>query len=70
METLTNINCPFEKKDKYGIMRLCNRICVKVEAGSKGEVWCRSCKLKFNFEVDSQNHYRPIVKVQHENTAK
>ncbi len=67
-DELISINCPFSKLGKDGLLYSCNRVCVKVEPGSKGEVWCRSCKLKFNFEVDSQSRYKPIIKVQREDS--
>lgn len=62
---LISVNCPFNKRTANGIALVpCDRVCVKVYPGSAGEVWCRSCKLKFNFEVDAQSNYKTKVVAQ------
>jgi len=64
---LTDIKCPFKKRSKSsGMLYTCNRVCVKVYPGSAGEVWCRSCKLTFAFEVDGQSQVRTLINVQRE----
>lgn len=62
---LVEINCPFKKRTSRGnVIYDCNRVCIKVYPGSSGEAYCRSCKLTFEFEVDSQSNYKPRVVVQ------
>lgn len=62
---LITVNCPFQKVTSKGnTLYNCNRVCVKVYPGSSGEAYCRSCKLEFSFEVDSQSNYKPKVVVQ------
>lgn len=51
---LLEIRCPGQTTDKHGKLVKCNKLCVKVYPGSSGEIQCRSCKLRFNFYVDSQ----------------
>lgn len=52
---LLEVRCPGQvlDKSKNELMK-CNKLCVKVCAGSSGEIQCRHCKLKFRFYVDSQ----------------
>lgn len=40
--------------------RLCDKLCVRVAPGSKGEVYCMSCKKHFEFEIASQDQQRAI----------
>lgn len=64
-EFLFQIRCPFEKKStKDGKLYACNRVCVEVNAGSSGRARCRSCGLRFMFEVDSQAVLSRGVKVK------
>lgn len=59
------IRCPFKKKGKHtNKLYVCNRVCVKVDPGSAGEAYCKSCKLSFEFEVDSQAHMTTGVRVK------
>lgn len=54
-EVLIPIRCPGKILDKSsGELVDCNKICVKVFPGSSGEAYCRHCKMKFRFYVDSQ----------------
>jgi hypothetical protein len=65
MEKLVKIKCPFKVVDRNTKELIsCNRLCVKVYAGSSGEVWCRSCDLKFDFEVSEQNQPKIFIKTQ------
>lgn len=62
---LIDVRCPFKFKSKSNNeLYPCNRICVRVEPGSKGEILCPSCKLKFDFEVSAQSQSRIFVKMQ------
>lgn len=62
---LIDIRCPFKKRGKHtNKMYICNRICVKVRAGSSGEAYCKSCGLSFEFEVDSQARNTTGVRVK------
>lgn len=64
-ETLIEIRCPFERKSKKdGKMYPCNRLCVEVRAGSSGRARCRSCGLRFEFEIDSQSSISTGVRVK------
>lgn len=53
-EKLLEVRCPGHIIDKSGNERICNKLCLKVYAGSRGEISCRACKNKFKFYVDSQ----------------
>ena len=57
MAELIDVNCPFNQRTSKGTSpyKKCNRICVRVYPGSAGEVWCRTCRLPFCFEVGSQS---------------
>lgn len=59
MENLTKIKCPLKVLSKQGYTFTCGRSTLSVTPGSKGEVWCNSCKQSFIFEVNSQ--YTPSV---------
>lgn len=72
MEKLTAIKCPLKVISKKGYTFTCGRSRLSVAAGSKGEVWCDSCKQSFTFEVNSQ-YSEPIqdlkrIVVQRENS--
>ena len=54
MENLTPIRCPLKVISKKGYTFVCGRSCLSVAPGSKGEVYCSSCKQTFIFEVSSQ----------------
>lgn len=59
------VRCPFQKVSKKdGKLYACNRVCVEVTAGSSGRAKCRSCHLKFEFEIDSQAKTTTGVRVQ------
>ena len=61
------VRCPFEKLSKKdGKLYPCNRVCVEVTAGSSGRARCRSCHLRFEFEVDSQAKATTGIRVQKE----
>lgn len=63
---LFEVRCPFEKVSKKdNKLYACNRVCVKVYAGSGGRARCRSCHLEFEFEVDDQAKMLTGVKVKH-----
>lgn len=65
MEKLIDIRCPFKVRNRQtNELMPCNRLCVKVSPGSSGEVWCRSCALKFDFEVTTQVMPKIFVKPQ------
>ena len=67
MNNLVAIKCPFSRKSNSdNKIYLCNRICVKVAPGSKGEAMCRSCHLCFEFEVDSQSKDTINIRVKNE----
>lgn len=68
---LIPINCPFTRKDPAtGVIFPCPQLCVKVAPGSRGEAWCRRCRLSFDFEVDAQSTYKPSVRVQNVKNTK
>lgn len=61
------IRCPFKKKGRHGdksYIYICNRTCVKVTPNSAGEAYCKSCRLSFEFEVDSQARNTTGVRVK------
>lgn len=65
MENLVEIRCPqFKKSKSDDQLYKCNRVCVKVTAGSAGEARCRSCHLSFEFEVDSQAQMTTGIRVK------
>lgn len=62
---LFEVRCPFQKLSKKdGRLYPCNRVCVEVHAGSSGRARCRSCHLKFEFEVDDQAKLSTGVRVK------
>lgn len=64
-EFLFQVRCPFQKPSKKdGKLYPCNRVCVEVHAGSSGRARCRSCHLKFDFEVDDQAKLSTGVRVK------
>lgn len=68
---LFEVRCPFERKSKKDEkMYPCNRLCVEVRAGSSGRARCRSCGLRFEFEVDSQSMISRGVRVKKEETIR
>lgn len=71
MEQLTQIRCPLKVTSKKGYIFTCGRSTLSVAPGSKGEVWCNSCKQSFTFEVNSQynepERQTKRIEVQHEN---
>lgn len=64
MSELIEVRCPFQKVRNNGTISMCNRLIIRVSAGSSGEAYCRSCSLEFDFEVDSQSNYKPKVIVK------
>jgi len=67
MQDLIVIRCPFKKRGKHdNKIYICNRVCVKVTAGSAGEAYCKECKLAFEFEVDRQARNTTGVRVKTE----
>lgn len=70
-EPYFEVRCPFEQVSKKdGKLYPCNRICVEVHAGSSGRARCRSCHLKFEFEVDSQAMLSTGIRVKKEEETK
>lgn len=64
MDNLVEIRCPFQRKVKlYNKLYNCNRICVKVTPNSSGEAMCRSCHLRFEFEVDENKKVKTQIRV-------
>lgn len=62
---LFEVRCPFEKvSNKDGKLYPCNRVCVEVHAGSSGRARCRSCHMRFEFEVDNQAKLSTGVRVK------
>lgn len=62
---LFEVRCPFQKVSKKdGKLYPCNRVCVEVHAGSSGRARCRSCHLRFEFEVDDQAKLSTGVRVK------
>lgn len=62
---LFEVRCPGQVLDKTkNELMKCNKLCVKVYAGSSGEIKCQHCKLKFRFYVDSQAKSLLSVKAQ------
>lgn len=69
-ESLVEIRCPFTpqyrkvggKLYKYG--KSCNNLCAKVYPGSRGEGYCNSCKLTFEYSVDDQSVPSNAVRVK------
>lgn len=69
-EELIEIRCPL--KVAYNSTttgrpkeKICDKRCLKVAPGSKGEAWCNSCHKAFDFEVADQNSvgfYMPATK--------
>lgn len=65
MSKLIDVRCPFDKRSKTdNKMYSCNKLVVRVYAGSSGEAYCSVCKLSFDFEVDGQNTYKSGVRVK------
>lgn len=68
---LFEIRCPFQKtSNKDGKLYPCNRVCVEVRAGSSGRARCRSCHLRFEFEIDDQAKMSTGVRVKKSEEAK
>lgn len=62
---LFEVRCPFQKvSNKDQKLYPCNRVCVEVHAGSSGRARCRSCHLRFEFEVDDQAKLSTGVRVK------
>lgn len=62
---LLPVRCPGMVMDKKkGELVKCNTLCVKVFPGSSGEAFCRHCKMRFRFYVDSQAHSSLAVKAR------
>lgn len=62
MDQLVEIRCQKLKiKKRHGqeYEAVCNRLCIRVYPGSKGEAYCPSCDNRFNFDVarDNQSIY-------------
>lgn len=54
---LIEVKCPFKNISKNdGKEYVCNRTCVKVEPGSRGEAWCRFCRKSFDFEISKEEY--------------
>lgn len=62
---LISIRCPnqFYSK-KYNKNLSCFELCVRVKPGSTGEAYCRRCRKKFNFEVQTQSGEEKRVSVK------
>lgn len=57
--TLIEVRCPLTVVSKSNAKQYpCNHLCVRVEAGSRGEAFCPRCKLSFGFEVDGGSSHR------------
>lgn len=55
MNKLYEIRCPFETLNKKTNQKqVCNHLCVKVQAGSSGEIKCRHCGKVFQFNIHNQ----------------
>ena len=64
-KNLIVIRCPFKRRGVHDNKPyICNRVCVKVTPGSAGEAHCKSCRLSFEFEVDSQARNTTGVRVK------
>lgn len=62
---LFEVRCPYDRLSKKdGKLYSCNSLCVKVTAGSAGEVRCRKCRLNFEFEIDSRARLTTGVRVK------
>lgn len=61
---LFEVRCPFQKVGKDNKLYPCNRVCVEVHAGASGRARCRSCHLRFEFEVDDQAKLSTGVRVK------
>lgn len=48
MNSLIEVRCPLKRNGA----KQCNRLCIKVTAGSSGEAYCPKCDQRFNFQVD------------------
>lgn len=60
--SLVDVRCPFTNVDKgTGKKHPCNRTCVKVNAGSSGEAWCRFCRKSFNFQIQNDDSNDEMV---------
>lgn len=64
-DSLIRVECPFMVKNRQtDELMKCPQLCAKVRPGSSGELRCRSCKRKFDFDVSSQGNTRLSVKAQ------
>lgn len=59
-DELTSIRCPFIKEytSKHTgklVKKVCNKQCVKVQPGSRGEAYCSTCDKAFDFEVSFED---------------
>jgi phage FluMu protein Com len=59
MPNLIDIRCPLKRKDTTG--KICNRLCVRVEPGSSGQVSCPRCNVPFEFKVDDNSAFNDII---------
>lgn len=51
-KNLIEIRCPHKVISKKNNNTYpCNRLCIKVYKGSRGEAYCTKCKKKFLFET-------------------
>ena len=55
---------PSVPESSLGIRFRLMPVCVKVTPGSAGEAHCKSCRLSFEFEVDSQARNTTGVRVK------
>lgn len=47
-----DVRCPFETTNRYGQKSVCNKLTVRVEAGSSGEAYCNYCRKNFHFSIE------------------
>lgn len=59
---LIDVRCPMERGDGSG--KPCNRLCVRVKAGSSGQAHCPRHDKAFEFEVDDFRTISATIKTE------
>lgn len=57
MSQTYDIRCPLQVKNRHGQTTTCNKLTVRVEAGSRGQAFCNYCRKEFSFEIGGRSRF-------------
>lgn len=64
---LVDVRCPLPRAD--GSDKACNRLCVRVTAGSAGQAHCPRHDKTFDFQIDDHKSFDGIIRDREANQS-